>query len=79
MRVKDLTQFQAGMDFLLYFSGQKFTLSDIQERYNCSYRNAIRMRNYAQRMVCIAPAGFDMINITRGGKQKFLMEIKKRG
>jgi len=69
----ELTPFEKGLDFILYFRGKPFTLDDIAERYSCSYRQAVRMKRAASRFMSIAPAGFDS---RRGLHPDFLWEFK---
>ena len=53
----ELGPFEKGIDFILYFRGRRFELNDIKERYCCTYRQAIRLKSLAERLVPMVPDG----------------------
>lgn len=72
-----LGSFEKGIDFLIHFRGRKFTLDNIKDRYGCSYRQAVRLRDLAASMVTLAPAGFVETPDHASGPYKYLWEIKE--
>lgn len=53
-----LGPFEKGLDFVLYFKGRTFTIDDVARRYNCSYRQAQRLKQNAERFFRFVPSGF---------------------
>jgi hypothetical protein len=54
----ELRPFEKGIDFYLHFRGRRFSLDDIRGRYCCSYRQALRLKSQAARIVNLVPVGF---------------------
>lgn len=71
----EMTAFEKGVDFILHFSGKKFTTKDIMKRYAVCYRQAVRIRNQADRVIGLKPAGFGK-RTAACGPEPFLWEIK---
>lgn len=72
----DLTPFQKGADFVLHFTGKKFTIDDIKDRYCCTYRQAINLKNLAEGLVSISPAGLSGSIVGKRGVARNLWEMK---
>ena len=69
------TPFEKGMDFLLHFRGKRFSLYDIMDRYQISYRQASRLRKQADRVIGLKPAGFTRKDSGSSNKDAFLWEM----
>lgn len=66
--------FKKGVDFLLHFRGRIFSLYDVCERYHCTYRQALRMKLYAEQFIKFIPSGFD--ERTEGRRSAFLWKLE---
>jgi hypothetical protein len=71
----ELRPFEKGIDFILYFKGRKFTIENIKDRYQCSYRQALRMKNSAAAMVNLIPSGYAQLTNLSKGHPRYLWEI----
>ena len=74
----ELAPFERGIDFCLYFTDREFTLHDIADRYQCTYKTAQNIREKVSRVYDFEFVRFQASPAARGAPARNVWKLKKR-